>query len=287
MGYLYKLIDKKALNDAKDGKIALSRPIFSFQGSEGRIIDFAKDIKNRYCDKMPTMKSKDEKEIEKWIDAFKKSYPEKINDYDLITEAQIIFHGILSAYCGYFTTSNLDDPATRKEYIEKNYGLKDKIAYIKIDERILRPQSHWRSSENEFVYQIFNANNNDLFGRNGFLHPIDVEYIDDSKDYYTHLKRFNNAKFRDAHYWFTLIDKKYEDQKEKRLVFLPMSLEPHSCTIAVPAKYPLQGDSIVEKIFTIIVNTIDYCITKGEQFIYLKLDPSDIVIEHFVGMDNI
>lgn len=48
MGFLYKLVDKIEIGFANDGLISLSHPIFEFKGSEGRIINFAKRIYEKY-----------------------------------------------------------------------------------------------------------------------------------------------------------------------------------------------------------------------------------------------
>ena len=42
MGYIYKLIDEKEIQYAKNGIISLSHPIFEFKGTEGKFINFAK-----------------------------------------------------------------------------------------------------------------------------------------------------------------------------------------------------------------------------------------------------
>lgn len=282
MGYIYKLIDEQALLDAREGKISLSRPIFEFKGSEGNIVNFAKGIIKRFSEtETYDFTTKDREEIVKWLDAFRKSYSTDIEDEDIITEACIIFYGILSAYCGYFTKTNLSNSVIRKEFINSNPGLHNKVGYIKIDESFLPSQSHWRSLSDNYVYERFNGDVDDLSENNGFLHPIDVEYIDNSKDYYTHLRKFNNSDFREAHLWFTLIDNKYCNQNEKRLVFLLRSLKPNSCRIAAPSKYNLKTDSIDEKIFGVMVDTIDYCLNEGKEFIYLKLDKKNIEIKEF------
>lgn len=48
MGFLYKLVDEKEIEFAKDGLISLSHPIFQFKGSEGKFINFAKRIYDKY-----------------------------------------------------------------------------------------------------------------------------------------------------------------------------------------------------------------------------------------------
>lgn len=48
MGFLYKLVDEKEIEFANDGLISLSHPIFQFKGSEGKFINFAKRIYDKY-----------------------------------------------------------------------------------------------------------------------------------------------------------------------------------------------------------------------------------------------
>ena len=276
MGYLYKLVDEKAFNAAKNGEILLSRPIFEFKGSEGCIINFAKNIEKRINNIEFT--EEDNKEIGKWVKAFRESCPQSISDQDLQTECSIMFYGILSAYCGYFTKTDLDDLKIRKEYIKKNKGLKKKVGYIKIDENDFPQQSHWRSARNEFRYKIFAGDSNDLKDRNGFLHIVGVEYIKDNLKYLTHLMKFNSCPVRKAHYWFSLVDEKFQAQNEKRLIFLTRSLEPDKSTIAAPRKtHKYKSSSINEKIFYIMVDTINYCTLQATRHISLILSPNKII----------
>ena len=56
MAYIYKLVDAVGLALAKEGKILLSRPIFSFPDSEGRFIGFAHRINERYSKQKENVK---------------------------------------------------------------------------------------------------------------------------------------------------------------------------------------------------------------------------------------
>lgn len=70
MGYLYKLVDEQGAENAKKILITLSHPIFEFKGSEGKFINFAKRIYDRYQKKGLGIKptEKDLEDIKKWID---------------------------------------------------------------------------------------------------------------------------------------------------------------------------------------------------------------------------
>lgn len=283
MGYLYKLVDKTTLEMAQHGKLSLSRPIFEFKGSEGNIIHFAKKINNRLCKNKsiePTIN--DINEIKQWIEDYKstqkETYSLQIDDFDLISDSRILFYIVMSAYCGYFTKTNLDDLTTRSRFIQENDGLKNKIGYIRIEESCIPGQSRWRSAPKEFRYVRYDGDYNDVNNLNGFLHRFDVEYMEN--DSYAHLKIFNGQQLRRVHYLFTLLDKKFAKQNETRLIFLPQSLEENLSTVAAPIQEGDSGfDSLEERIFYIAVKTIEYCQKTCPKYIYLQLASQEIQME--------
>lgn len=123
MGFLYKLVDEKEIEFAKDGLISLSHPIFQFKGSEGKFINFAKRIYDKYTNnqgKKIKPSPKDLDEIHEWIEVYKSTYGKGWHDEDIISESMIIFCGIMQGFCGYFTTIDLFDKKKLKSYLKKS-----------------------------------------------------------------------------------------------------------------------------------------------------------------------
>ena len=109
MGYLYKLVDKKEIELANEGIISLSHPIFEFKGSEGKFINFAKRVYDKYINNGINIKPSqvDLNEIKEWINVYKSTLGEGFRDEDIDSESMIIFCGIMHGFCGYFTIINL------------------------------------------------------------------------------------------------------------------------------------------------------------------------------------
>lgn len=283
MGYFYKLVDKGRMEDAKKGIISLSRPLFEFKGSEGKIIEFAKSINERFKKDgrqiEPT--KKDNTVITKWIKAYRESYG-KINNDDLNTDSKIMFCRIMSEYCGYFTSADLDNPNVLKEFLRNN-KLHDKIGYIRIDERVYG-HSHWRSIKDDFVFEKCDDTDESLIHLNGFLHSKDVVYSKDYEDYKGILKEYNKDEVRTGFCWFTLQSDKFSYQKENRFVFSLQSLNKNSSTIGCESVYQSKDhnkNTIEIRIFENIVNALIYS-EHGPKFVKLKFNPQDVLIKEFL-----
>lgn len=279
MGYLYKLVDKKGLDDAKKNIISLSHPIFEFKGSEGKFINFAKKIYDNYKKQGLKIepKPKDLLDIKKWYSIYKKTYGNEFDDQDIKSESMIIFCGIMQGFCGYFTTVDLFDKLIRDNYLSK-CKLKNKIAVIRIDEKVF-DHLHWRSTKVEGEYIKYNGSPDDCKDFNGFMHITNIIYNENFDDYNELLKAFNSNEIRHASTWFNILSKDFEWQKEKRLIFLLRSLEPNSSRIGCDVVYKPQNphSSWEEVVYGKIVDAIDYCV-KGPRYISLKLDDGDIKI---------
>jgi hypothetical protein len=279
MGFLYKLIDKKGLEDAKRGIISLSHPIFEFKGSEGKFINFAKRIYDKYQIKGLKIKPStiDLKDIKEWVEIYKNTYGDGFNDCDIDSESMIIFCGIMQAFCGYFTTEDLSDAVTKKEYLSNSH-LKDKIAIIRIDENVFN-HLHWRSSNVGGEYTRFHGDSDDLKDYNGFMHPTTIKYSINYDDYNELLKIYNGDELRHSNAWFNILSKDYEWQKERRLLFLIRSFEPNSSRIGCKTVYkPNQKcTSWEEVVYGNIVDAIDYC-NNGPRYISLQLNEGEIEI---------
>ena len=272
MGYLYKLIDEKELEFAKDGKISFSHPIFAFTNSEGNFIKFAKSIYKEYKKQGLKIKPKDEdlEEIAKWINIYKTTYGDAFKSQDIISESMIIFCGIMQGYCGYFTTVDLFDKEQLTPYLIKN-KLRDKEYVLKLDESVFE-NNHWRTDDLTEVFAPWDGNPDDLGGFNGFAHPTDIVYNVNYDDYNELLKIYNSDELRHAHNWFNNLSQEFEWQKEKRIIFLLRSLEKNSSRIGCDRVYRCCEDNedYVKRVFCNIIDAIDYC-HKGPPYIYLKV----------------
>ncbi|MGE4572127.1 MAG: hypothetical protein AB7E09_05215 [Candidatus Izemoplasmatales bacterium] len=276
MGYLYKLVDKKGLKDAKNGIISLSRPILEFKGSEGKFINFAKRIYEKYQNKGLKIKPSetDLEDIQEWIKIYKKTYGDSFRDVDIHSESMIIFCGIMQGFCGYFTSEDLSDEVTKKEYLSKSH-LKDKIAIIKIDETVF-DHLQWSSLKVEGEYVKFHG---DTDGEKfvGFMHPTTITYSEKYDDYDELLSIYNGDEVRKSHTWFNNLSKDFEWQKEKRLLFILRSLNPNELRIGCDSVYKCGHTRISweEVVYGNIVDAIHYC-SNGPRFITLKLGKEKI-----------
>lgn len=279
MAYLFKLVDKKGLIDARNNIISLSRPIFEFKGSEGKFINFAKRIYDKYSKKGIKIKPSetDLKDIKDWIEIYKKTYGKGFNDQDINSESMIIFCLIMQSFCGYFTMEDLSDSKTRMEYCN-NSNFEDKIAIIKIDEKIF-DHLHWRSTTVEGPYTKFYGSQDDYHDFNGFMHPTKIIYSNNFDDYHELLTIYNNDGVRHSKTWFNILSKEFEWQKEKRLLLTLRSLEPNSARVGCNAVYTAKKQCITweEVVYGNIVDAIDYCV-KGPQYVYLQLNKDEIEI---------
>lgn len=282
MSYIYKLVDEERMEDAKKGIISLSRPLFEFKGSEGKIIEFAKSVDERFKKDGQQIEptEKDLIEIAKWIESFRESYGE-LNDNDLNTDSQIMFCRIMSEYCGYFTSVDLDNPNVLKEFL-KNNKLHDKIGYIGIDESVCE-HLHWRSAKDDFMFEKCDDTDDSFIHLNGFLHLKDVVYSKDYENYNGILKEYNKDEVRTGFFWFMLQSDKFSYQKEKRLLFSVQSLDKNSSTIGCNSVYQSKNHSknIETRIFENIVNALIYS-KHGPEFVKLKFNRQDVSIKGFL-----
>ena len=285
MGFLYKLVDEKEIEFAKDGLISLSHPIFQFKGSEGKFINFAKRIYDKYTKQEKKIKPspKDLDEIHEWIEVYKSTYGKGWHDEDIISESMIIFCGIMQGFCGYFTTIDLFDKKKLKSYLKKSKGsFKEKIGVLSLDDSIFEHYHHWRTSNLEMAFTPFAGDSNDLQDYNGFTHPTDIVYNTHYDDYNELLKIYNGNEVRHAHNWFNNLSAEYAWQQEKRIIFLVRSLE-KNCSrtgCACVYNYHKEIESYEEKVYCNIIDAIDYC-QKGPRFVYLNVGKDKLWVRRF------
>ena len=201
MAYIYKLVDAVGLALAKEGKILLSRPIFSFPGSEGRFIGFANRIHERYSKQKENVKpsEKDNEEIAEWVESFHKTAPYD-GPQDVNSDSQIIFCRIMSALCAYFTNQNLFDESALQVYLKKmKTSLGDKVAVIKTKDSEYN-HKHWSTNNDDFCFEIDNDDELNSSKYQGFLHAHGVEYTPKYNDYHYILGKYNGDSRRDAKY---------------------------------------------------------------------------------------
>ncbi len=287
MSFLYKLVDEKEKDMALDGVLSLSHPIFEFKGSEGKFINFAHRIYEKYNSKGLAIKpsEKDLEDIKEWIEIYKKTYGQGFNDWDINSESMIIFCGIMQGFCGYYTDKDLEDKDTLAEYLRRNESkLKNKIVIIKIDTCIF-DDHHWHTDDINKPFEPFKGVPDNLQGFNGFTHPTKIVYTDKYDDYNELLSTYNNDEVRHSSSWFNNLSKEYEWQSENRLLFLLNSLEKNSARIGCNRVYKLNKPmtSWEEVVYCNIVDAIDYY-SKGPRYVYLQIDKKYI---SYVPFENI
>lgn len=281
MGYLYKLVDEKEIELANKGIISLSHPIFEFKGSEGKFINFAKRIYDKFIKQGKNIKPSQEdlKEIKEWIEVYKTTYGKEWRDQDIVSESMIIFCGIMQGFCGYFTTIDLFDYIKLKLYLTKS-KLKNKIGVLRLDDSIFE-HHHWRTADLEMAFNPYNGDPNDLQDYNDFTHPTEIIYNIHYDDYYELLKIYNSDEVRHAHNWFNNLSMEYGWQKEKRIIFLVRSLEKNSSRIGCDRVYKFSKriECYEECVYCNIVDAIDYCL-KGPRFVYLNVGTDKVSVKH-------
>ena len=279
--FLYKLVDLESMDMAKDGILSFSHPIFQYKGSEGRFINFAKRIYDKYEKNGLKIKpsDKDLVDIREWITTYKATYGKGFRDVDIISESKIIFCGIMQGFCGYFTTKNLFNERIFLKY-RNIIKTSNKVGVIRIDSSLFQT-IHWRTEELCEPFIPFKGNSNDLCGYNGFVHPTKVVYSNNTKSYKKLLSIFNKNNIRHAEIWFNVLPKEYKWQKEYRIIFLLNSLKKNSSTTGSDRVYYLDKNnySWEEIVYCNIVDAIHYC-KKGPSKIFLDIGKENIKTQY-------
>ena len=270
--YIYKLVDKAEIGFANRGLISLSRPIFEFRGSEGKIISFAQRIYGRYLKQGLSVKPSktDLDEIKEWNKVYEETYGRGFRNEDINSESMILFCGIIQSYCGYFTTINLWNKRLLKKYLKRS-NLSEKIGVIKLDLSLF-DNNHWHADGLDSNFVSFVGDVNILSGYNGFSHLLNITYTRHFDNYHYLLKKYNKDDLRNALHWFDNVDYSFRWQKEKRIVFSLRSLEKNSSRIGCTNVYNFKKvyGSFEELVFRNIVDSIDYC-SKSPRFVYLNV----------------
>lgn len=271
--YIYKLVDKKEVEFAQSGLISLSRPIFEFKGSEGKIVNFIKRINEKYLKNGLKVKPSktDLEEIKDWNRIYKETYGKDFDDHDILSESMIMFCGIIQAYCGYFTNTNLFNKRCLKSYLKHNC-LKDKIGVIRLDFSKLAC-TRWKTDDIHFPFSIYSGDQYDMKGYDGYTHFIDISYTKNFDDYRYLLSRYNKDEVRKASNWFDNIDIKYEWQNEKRILLLLESLKKNSRIRGSSSVYTYLQDikTFEEAVYKNVIDTLHYCNT-SPKYVYLKVN---------------
>lgn len=282
MGYLYKLISEDEIDRSNKGIISLSHPIFEFKGSEGKIINFAKRIYDKYLDKNLNVQpsEKDLAEIEEWVNIYKTTYGSKFRDEDINSESMILFCGIMQGFCGYFTKIDLSNSSNLSNFMEKS-KLRDKKYILSLNDSVFI-HHHWKTDNLDNAFLPFEEDPLNLSGYNGFTHPTDIVYSQHYDSYDELLQIYNGDELRNSHNWFNNLSKDFEWQKEKRIIFLLNSLEKNSSRIGCSSVYnyshPISKYSEqVYQVYCNIVDAIDYC-NKGPKYVYLDVGTENIKI---------
>ncbi len=291
MAYLYKLVETRSLEQAKNNIISFTRPFYNYD-YEGNFIKFAKSINERFKIEKELIKptKEDLEELTKWKEAFKNHYGKQVSDEDLLSDSKIIFCRLFSFYCGYFTYENLFDEDIRKEYIKNNQHLiknsnnplDNKIAVIRINEdgiiNYRYSSKYLGNSEEPFI-------KSDVKNKfNGYLKTLSINYSEKYDDYDELFKRYYKVDYFDTKAWIDTLPKSKETEKERRISFSLESLEPSQTRIACDEKFKPQFlvDSLESKLFKAIIDALLYSNSdKVPDRLYLKLNPRDIDIIEF------
>lgn len=217
MTFLYKLLDETTTELAKKGLISLSRPLFEFQNTEGKIIDFAKEIYKKYKKSGLNVKPSptDFNNIKEWIEYYKSSYGPNWRDEDLKSEIMIFFDTYMQTYCGYFTDINLFDPNKLKSFLEKN-KLRNKISVLRIDSSTLNKINHWRTNDLNEPFRLFSGASNDYQDYNGFSEIKEVDYNQKFTYPLELLNEYNSKELRTGCMRFICLPTQFDRQNEKR-----------------------------------------------------------------------
>lgn len=271
--YIYKLVDKKEVEFAQGGLISLSRPIFEFKGSEGKIVNFVKRINEKFLKNGLKINPSetDLAEIKEWNYIYKETYGKDFEDQDILSESMIMFCGIIQAYCGYFTNTNLFNRRNLKSYLKHNC-LKEKIGVIRLDFSHFI-SARWKTDDINSRFSVFVGDPYDMRGYDGYTHFIDITYTKQFDDYHYLLNKYNKDDVRKASTWFDNIDRKYKWQNEKRVILLLESLNKNSRTRGsfCAYTYPKGIETFEEAVYKNVVDALHYC-NKSPKYVYLNVD---------------
>lgn len=274
MIFLYKLLDETTTELARKGLISLSRPIFEFKGTEGKIIDFAKAINEKYVKLGLNVEPSpaDFEEIKVWIEQYKSSYGSDWRDEDLKSEIMIFFGTYMQTYCGYFTDIDLFDPNNLKSFL-KNNRLRNKVSVLKINCSPLNKINHWQTNDLNKPFRLFSGASDYLQGYNGFSEIKEVNY--DQKFAYPEelLSKFNSKGIRTFCDRFVSLPTQFDRQREKRLFLRLRSLGKNSSTLACPHAYcKFDNKEIISNEELVYYNVIDAIHYYHNTPKYLQLD---------------
>lgn len=271
--YIYKLVDKKEVEFAQGGLISLSRPIFEFKGSEGKIVNFVKRINEKFLKNGLKINPSetDLAEIKEWNYIYKETYGKDFEDQDILSESMIMFCGIIQAYCGYFTNTNLFNRRNLKSYLRHNC-LKEKIGVIRLDFSHFI-SARWKTNDINSPFSVFVGDPYDMRGYDGYTHFIDITYTKQFDDYHYLLNKYNKDDVRKASTWFDNIDRKYKWQNEKRVILLLESLNKNSRMKGSFCAYTYQKgiETFEETVYKNVVDALHYC-NKSPKYVYLNVD---------------
>lgn len=279
MGYLYKLVDKKSFDTAKDGIINFNHPFITFGKWEGKFIEFGHSIYERFLKEGLNIKptKEDLKNIDTWVNAFKSVIP-NVSDFNINSDSKLLFYQQITRFCGYFTRENLFDENILREYLSKN-SFKDKVAVIRINDKIF--DDYWfEASTNEILgpYTKIDNKNNSSSGFKGITHIIEVTYTNDVNDYEKYIKLvWQNEKYFDVSSLFRYLPIDYKNEKETRITFQLNGFREFNSCIAADDIYSRPCNTLSEELFNDLINVFNCVISINNlERIYIKLDKNDI-----------
>lgn len=283
MGYIYRLVNNEEMELAKEGKILLRRPFLSEFHSEGKFINFIKDIHNHILkinnnnDNVVNPTKDEISKINKWIESYEKNN-KGISEDDLKSNSEIIFTQIMHGYCSYYTKENLFDEKTREKYCKENKSISEyKVGSIRIDEEII-DKKHWHSNNSNSEYERKNQDSECFNGYNAFSHLLDINYIQRYNDYDELLKLFCNEQ--NLKICFNVLSDKYKPQKEKRILLHLYSFIKNTISTGYPKDEIILKEEIqpikTQKVFLKAANAAYYSVKNAPNSILLNLGTNAI-----------
>ena len=286
MSYIYKLLDEKTaeiLN--KDSLISLSRPFLAFK-SEGKGFKVFRTMFERLNENSDSESLHKDKQLLKeardWIcgyyDSLSPELRNEYNHYGIKSDLQIAMTIFFQTYCGYFTSTNLEDALTRKKYIEDNkqlcYG---KNKYVKLSVEVNKLNNLFWTSNKDYHFKCDTRQDDDSINGviKGTLHIHKIEYSTPSK-----LKQpfatFNGSDDRQVSSLLKYVNEYYSLQNETRLMFRIPSYRPNESVVGFNCYYPAIHFESFEQQMVYLIKSICLEALKYPEYVYLEIHDFEI-----------
>lgn len=290
MVFLYKLLDEKTYELLRrEQLLSFSRPFFVFK-SERKVFRLLREIiekiSKKESKKPPCSWCKDGKLIklaEEWIQEYRESmlgkYGEHYSDADVRSDLHIILTQYFQMYCGYFTSTDLDNPQIREQYIEDNPTLfrnkeTQKTHYVKIS---IYPkyftEEVWVSKKEDLSKFYYTSNERDkrvYGGIKSTLYMHGVEYASHDK-LVKPFETFNGKDKRKLSSFLKYVSSNYNKQNEVRLMlYLPGPCPNNNTSSFTPSPMCYRAESFAQQMVHDVVDFYQQALEYPEN-VYLHI----------------